>query len=310
MASNRPLFRLGSSCVAAALGPATPTARAEGVIAPWGAVGSSELQLLYESLGVMLVVVIPVIVLTLGFAWWFRASNKSATYRPGWSYSGKVEFTVWIIPLLVVLFLSAITWAGSHELDPYRPVHAPNNRLRVEVIAMDWRWLFIYPELGVASINELALPLDTPVAMNITSATVMNAIFIPGLAGQIYAMNGMCTQLSVIAGKPGLYRGLSTQFSGDGFSDMHFEVLAANRDTFDLWIERLRQSGQILDKAAYEQLIAQHASGQTSHYGYAEDGLFDYALQRGTRPASEVVETMVDPSIGSCRDTRLTNGVD
>lgn len=310
MASHRQLLRIASSCFAAALGPTTPTVRAEGLIAPWGSVGSSELQLLYESLGVMLVVVVPVIALTLGFAWWFRASNRHATYRPSWSYSGKVEFTVWIIPLLVVLFLSAIAWAGSHELDPYRPIQSPNKRLRVEVVAMDWRWLFIYPELGVASLNELTLPVDTPVSINITSATVMNAFFIPGLAGQIYAMNGMCTQLSVIADKRGLYRGLSTQFSGEGFSDMHFEVLAADRETFDLWIEHLRQSGNSLDKAAYEQLIAQHISEPPIHFGYAEDGLFDYALQRGTRPASEVVEAMVDPSIGSCRDTRLTNGVD
>ena len=286
------------------------TARATSVLDPWGAVGASEVQLLYEALGVMLLVVVPVLVLTLGFAWWFRASNKRATYMPNWEYSGKIEFTVWIIPLLVVLFLAAIAWVGAHELDPYKPISSANKRVRVEVVAMDWRWLFIYPELGVASINEMALPVDVPVSMDITSATVMNAIFIPGLAGQIYAMSGMCTQMSVIAGKPGVYRGLATQFSGEGFSDMHFKVVAADRAGFDQWIEGLRQSGQSLDKPAYERLIGAHETGKTAYYGYVDDGLFDYALQRGTKPASSVVARTVDPGMGACQDMTLSNGVD
>ena len=285
-------------------------ARATSVLDPWGTVGASELQLLYESLGVMLLVVVPVLVLTLAFAWWFRASNKRATYLPDWEYSGKIEFTVWIIPLLVVLFLAAIAWVGAHELDPYKPISSANKRVRVEVVSMDWKWLFIYPELGVASVNELALPVDVPVSMDITSATVMNAIFIPGLAGQIYAMSGMCTQMSVIAAKPGVYRGLATQFSGEGFSDMHFKVVAADRAGFDQWIEGLRQSGHSLDKAAYEKLIAAHATEKTTFYGYAEDGLFDYALQRGTKPASSVVARTTDPGTGTCQDMTLSNGVE
>ena len=286
------------------------TTRATSVLDPWGAVGASELQLLYESLGVMLLVVVPVLVLTLAFAWWFRASNKRATYLPDWEYSGKIEFTIWIIPLLVVLFLAAIAWVGAHELDPYKPISSANKRVRVEVVSMDWKWLFIYPELGVASVNEMALPIDTPVSMDITSATVMNAIFVPGLAGQIYAMSGMCTQMSVIAGKPGVYRGLATQFSGDGFSDMHFKVVAADRAAFDQWIDSLRQSGQSLDKPAYERLIGAHETGKTTYYGYVDDGLFDYALQRGTKPASSVVARTIDPGVGACQDMTLSNGVD
>jgi cytochrome o ubiquinol oxidase subunit 2 len=285
------------------------SSRAEGVLDPWGAIGASERQLLYESLGVMLLVVVPVLVLTVGFAWWFRASNKEATYLPDWEYSGKIEFTIWIIPLLIVLFLAAIAWVGAHELDPYKPIASANKRVRVEVVSMDWKWLFIYPELGVASVNELALPLDTPVTMDITSATVMNAIFIPGLAGQIYAMTGMCTQMSVIAGKPGVYRGLATQFSGEGFSDMHFKVVAADRAGFDQWIEGVRQKGLSLDKAAYEKLVAEHGTTPATYYSYAEDGLFDYALQRGTRPASTVVAHTVDPGVGACQDMTLSNGV-
>ena len=307
MAARRRLFRAAS--VGLLLCTLAAGSLAEGVLDPWGPVGASERQLLYEALGVMLLVVVPVLALTLGFAWWFRASNKRATYRPDWEYSGKIEFSIWIIPLLIVLFLAALAWVGSHELDPYRPIQSANKRIRVEVVSMDWKWLFIYPELGVASVNELALPVDTPVSMDITSATVMNAIFIPGLAGQIYAMSGMCTQMSVLAAKPGTYRGLSTQFSGDGFSDMHFKVVAADRAGFDQWVENVREKGLSLDKSAYEKLAAARSTTQTTYYSYAEDDLFDYALQRGTKPASAVVPHKTDPGVGACQDMTLSNGV-
>jgi cytochrome o ubiquinol oxidase subunit 2 len=288
----------------------TMSGRAEGVLDPWGPVGATQRQLLYESLGVMLLVVVPVIVLTLGFAWWFRASNRRAGYRPDWSYSGKIEFTVWVIPMLIVLFLAGIAWVGSHELDPYRPLQGPGKRMRIEVVAMDWKWLFIYPELGVASVNELALPVDTPVSLDITSATVMNAIFVPGLAGQIYAMAGMCTQMHVEAGKTGTYRGLSSQFSGDGFSDMNFKVVSADRDGFDRWVGRLRQSGQLLDKAAYEQLIGHRGTAAVTYFASIDGDLFDYALQRGTKPVSAVVARTTDPRVGVCQNMHLTNGMD
>jgi len=307
MTTSRRLFRSAYVCML--LCELAAPSRAEGVLEPWGAVGASERQLLYESLGVMLLVVVPVLALTLGFAWWFRASNKRATYVPDWNYSGKIEFTIWIIPLLIVLFLAAIAWVGAHELDPYRPIASPNKRVRVEVVALDWKWLFIYPELGVASVNEMALPVDVPLSMNITSGTVMNAIFIPGLAGQIYAMTGMCTQMFVIAGQPGTYRGMATQFSGDGFSDMHFKVVAADRAGFDQWIEGLRQSGHSLDKPAYEHMLTTRGTEQASYYSFAEDGLFDYALQRGTKPASAVVARRIDPGVGACQDMTISNGV-
>jgi len=298
-----------ATVIGAALAMVTLSGRAEGVLDPWGPVGATQRQLLYECVGVMLIVVVPVIVLTLAFAWWFRASNRRAAYLPDWSYSGKVEFSIWIIPLLIVLFLAAVAWGSSHELDPYRPLRGANKRLRVEVVAMDWKWLFIYPELGVASINELALPLDTPVTMHITSASVMNAMFMPGLAGQIYAMAGMCTQMSVMAGKEGVYGGLSSQFSGDGFSDMHFKVIASDAPGFERWVAGLRRSGQTLDKPAYERLIGQRGSAATAYYAAADNDLFDYALQRGTTPVSAVKARPVSPQLGACRDMTLTNGV-
>lgn len=285
-------------------------ARAENVLAPWGSIGATERQLLYESLGVMLIVVVPVLLMTLGFAWWFRSSNKRAVYLPDWEYSGKIEFTIWIIPLLIVLFLAAIAWGGSHELDPYKPIKSTVKPVRVEVVSMDWRWLFIYPELGVASINELALPVGTPVTMNITSATVMNAIFIPGLAGQIYAMTGMCTQMSVIADQTGEHRGLSTQFSGDGFSDMHFKVVSTDRAGFDHWIEQARQSTAMLDRAAYVGLVQTHATAPASFYGQVQPGLFSYALARGTGSVPAAVDPASAPSASACQDMTFSNGVD
>jgi cytochrome o ubiquinol oxidase subunit 2 len=306
MATSRRLLRTG--LIGMALTTVALGASAEGVLDPLGPVGASQRQLLYEALGVMLLVVVPVLALTVGLAWWFRASNKRAAYLPDWSYSGKIEFTVWIIPLLIVLFLATLSWVGAHELDPYRPIQSANKRVRVEVVSMDWKWLFIYPELGVASVNELALPVDTPVSLDITSATVMNAIFIPGLAGQIYAMTGMCTQMSVMAAKAGVYRGLSSQFSGDGFSDMHFKVVAVDRVGFDRWVENLRQSGRTLDKGAYEQLVALHATAQTSYFSSADGDLFDYALQRGTKPVAAVIARTVDPRVGACQDMTVTNG--
>jgi cytochrome o ubiquinol oxidase subunit 2 len=307
MQASQRLIR--TTAVGAALALAALSGRAEGVLDPWGPIGATERQLLYECLGVMLIVVIPVIALTLAFAWWFRISNRRAAYLADWSYSGKLEFSIWIIPLLIVLFLAAVAWVSAHELDPYRPLGGPTKRVRVEVVSLDWKWLFIYPELGVASLNELALPLDTPVTLDITSASVMNAIFMPGLAGQIYAMAGMCTQMSVIAATPGVYSGLSSQFSGDGFSDMHFKVIAANEVAFERWIEEARRSGQALDKPAYEQLVGQRGVAATAYYGAVDGDLFDYALQRGTKPVASVKARPVNPQVGVCRDMTLTYGV-
>jgi len=249
----------------------------------------------------MLIVVVPVIVLTLAFAWWFRASNRRATYRPDWSYSGKVEFSIWIIPLLIVLFLAAVAWGSSHELDPYRPLSGANKRLRVEVVAMDWKWLFHLSRAGRGQRQRAcAAPRyagDHGHHVGGRDERVLRA----GAGGQIYAMAGMCTQMSVMAGREGVYSGLSSQFSGDGFSDMHFKVIAADGPGFERWVEGLRRSGQMLDKPAYERLVGQRGSAATAYYAGADNDLFDYALQRGTGSASAVKARPVDPQIGVCR---------
>jgi cytochrome o ubiquinol oxidase subunit II len=259
------------------------SACSEGVLVPKGPVGSQEKQLLLEALIPMLMVITPIIILTLWFAWWFRASNMRAKYRPLWEYSGAIEFSIWMIPMLVILFLGSLAWVGAHQLDPYRSLPSKRKPLVVQVVAMDWRWLFIYPEQGVASVNELAIPVGTPVSFRLTSATVMNSFFIPSLGGQIYAMPGMQTQLQLQANEAGNYRGLSAQFSGDGFSDMHFQVLATDSAGFDAWVERTKSATTRLDDSSYDGLAANHKVGEVAYYFPVSEDLFDHAIDQATK---------------------------
>ncbi|HEX3364172.1 ubiquinol oxidase subunit II [Phenylobacterium sp.] len=271
----------------------------EGVLAPAGPIGGAENQILWETVGAMLLVVIPVIAMILAFAWWFRASNRRAAYRPDWSYSGKIEFTVWMVPVLLILFLATLAWSGSHDLDPYRPLKSDRKPIRVEVVSLDWKWLFIYPDYGVASVNELAVPAGTPVDFRLTSGTVMNSFFVPQLGSQIYTMAGMQTRLSLQADRPGDYRGLSAQFSGDGFSDMRFTVRATDAAGFDRWIAAARTSPSHLDNAAYDGLAATHAVAAPTRFGAVDTGLFDHAVAAATssalRPTSAMNGVMCAP---------------
>jgi cytochrome o ubiquinol oxidase subunit 2 len=287
--------------VATAMACAWLSACSEGVLDPKGPVGAQEKQLLLEALVPMLMVITPIILLTLWFAWWFRASNVRAKYRPRWEYSGYVEFSIWMIPLLIILFLGSLAWVGAHRLDPYRPLASDQRPLQVEVVSLDWRWLFIYPEQGVASINELAIPVGRPIAIRLTSATVMNSFFIPQLGGQIYAMPGMETKLSLLADKAGSYRGLSAQFSGDGFSDMHFQVLATDEAAFTSWVDRAKGVNAPLDEATYGQLVATHHAGGVTYYSSTSDELFAHAIDGATRrPAA------IHPSSASTSTSTLT----
>jgi cytochrome o ubiquinol oxidase subunit 2 len=257
----------------------------EGVLAPAGPIGGAEEQILWETFGAMMLVVVPVIAMTLAFAWWFRASNRHAKYRPDWSYSGKVEFSIWIVPLLLILFLATLAWSGSHDLDPYRRLQSDRKPVRVEVVSLDWKWLFVYPDYGVASVNQLAVPVGTPVDLRLTSGTVMNSFFVPQLGSQIYTMAGMQTRLSLQADRPGAYRGLSAQFSGDGFSDMHFTVHATDDAGFARWIAQAKASPARLDNAAYDRLAAAHAAASPTVFGAVQPDLFDHAVSAATSPA-------------------------
>src|SRR6201994_4987625 len=186
----------------------------EGVLDPKGPVAAAERLVLFNSLGIMLAIVIPTILATLGVAFWFRASNGRARYRPDFAYSSRLELLVWSIPAMTVLLVGGVAWIGAHDLDPRIPIASPVRPVSIQVVSLDWKWLFIYPELGIASVNQLTIPVDTPVSFELTSSGVMNSFFVPQLGSQIYTMAGMITRLHLQADQPGSYRGMSAQFSG------------------------------------------------------------------------------------------------
>jgi cytochrome o ubiquinol oxidase subunit II len=244
----------------------------EGVLDPHGPVGEAERVILGDATAIMLAVVIPVILLTLAFAWWFRSGNRRATYRPDWEYSGRIELIVWAIPALVILFLGGIAWISSHDLDPPKPLESATPPLEVEVVSLDWRWLFIYPRERIATVNYLVVPTGVPVHFRLTSTSVMNSFFIPELGSQIYTMPGMTTQLNLQADTSGAYPGLSAQFSGPGFSDMQFTLRAESGDKFATWVAQVHERGGVLDEATVTQLIRPtRAAGELTFGSVADD---------------------------------------
>jgi cytochrome o ubiquinol oxidase subunit 2 len=244
------------------------------VLDPQGFIGLSEKTILIDSLAIMLAIVLPTIAATLAFAWWFRASNTRATYLPDFEYSGRIELIVWSIPLLTVILLGGVAWIGSHDLDPAKPLASSTPPLDVQVVSLDWKWLFIYPNQRIASVNQLVVPAGVPVHFSLTSASVMSAFFIPQLGSMIYTMNGMRTQLNLQADHPGIFHGLSSHFNGDGFSDMHFDVRATPPDQFAAWIESTRNAGLTLDSATYTALAKQSINTNPFTFGAADPDLF------------------------------------
>jgi cytochrome o ubiquinol oxidase subunit 2 len=227
----------------------------EGVLDPQGPIASAQRLILFNSTGIMLAIVIPTMLATLGVAFWFRASNTSATYLPDFQYSGRLEILVWSIPIMTVLLVGGVAWVGSFDLDPPKPIASTVKPLRVQVVSLDWKWLFIYPELGIASVNQLTIPVGTPVSLELTSSGVMNSFLVPQLAGQIYTMAKMVTRLNLRADRAGRYYGMSAQFSGEGFADMHFIVDAVPAEQVAQWVAATHNSGPVLDTQSYSDLI-------------------------------------------------------
>jgi len=251
---------------------------------PRGPVAAGEMTILLNALAIMLVIVVPTILATLLFAWWFRASNTRARYRPTFAYSGRVELVTWSIPILVVLFLGGLTWIGSHKLDPAEPLKSATPPVDVQVVSMDWKWLFIYPDKGIASVNELVVPAGTPIHLKLTSASVMNTFFVPQLGGMIYTMNGMADDLYLQADHPGVFAGRSAHFSGDGFSDMHFDVQAVSPAQFAAWAARTRSAGPPLDEPAYAALARQSTNVAPFTYRAVGADLFEHIVQQRVAP--------------------------
>lgn len=251
---------------------------------PAGPIAAAERKILLNALTIMLCVVVPTGLAALGTAWWFRESNTRAKYRPDFSHSGRVELVTWSIPALVVLFLGGITWIGSHELDPAEPIASEHKPIPIQVVALDWKWLFIYPQQGVATINQVVAPAGVPLNFQITSATVLNVFFVPELGSEIYAMNGMTTQLNLLADHPGTYFGLSAMFSGDGFPNMFFNVDAVPQAQFDDWVNKTRSSGPALDDAAYRGLLKQTLREPPRTYSSVMPNLFQAVVTQKLPP--------------------------
>ncbi len=253
------------------------------VMQPSGDVAMQQRNLVLASTGLMLLIIVPVIVLTLLFAWHYRASNKSATYDPDWHHSTQLEVVIWAAPLVIIIALGALTWISTHTLDPFRPlariepgrpVPAETKPLEVEVVALDWKWLFFYPEYGVATVNELAAPVNRPITFKITASSVMNAFYVPALAGMIYAMPGMETKLHAVINKAGVYEGLSSHYSGSGFSRMNFKFHGLDAGGFDAWVAKVKAEGKDLSREAYLELERPSEREPVRYYASFAHGLF------------------------------------
>ena len=262
------------------VGVATLGGCSEGILDPKGPIASAEWLLLINSTAIMLVVVVPVVLATLAFAWWYRASNPRASRQPAGDYEGRVEFVIWSIPALIVILLTGVIWISSHQLDPRAPIAANAKPLRVDVVALDWKWLFIYPDQDIAAVNELVMPAGTPVTFRLTSATVMNSFFIPQLGSQIYTMGGMTTHLNLLADTPGDYPGFSAMYSGDGFSEMRFVARAVPAADFDAWVKAARGAGSALDADAYGALARPSTAVPPATYRSVEPDLFQHIIDQ------------------------------
>ena len=257
------------------------------VLDPSGDVAAQQGDLIVYSTILMLIVILPVMALTVFFAWHYRASNRKAKYEPEWDHSISLEVVVWMVPLAIIVCLAGLTWVATHRLNPYdplirvsedTPIDPDVEPLVVEVVAMDWKWLFIYPEQGVAMVNEAAVITDRPIEWRITSTTVMNSFYVPDMAGMIYAMAGMQTELNAVMNRDGTYRGFSSNYSGAGFNWMDFDLVSTDQAGFDAWVEAARTEGAPLDRAAFVALDAPSIDHPVTPFSGVEEGLWERIL--------------------------------
>lgn len=280
------------------------------VMSPSGDIAVQQKNLIIASTALMLIVIIPVIALTFVFAWRYRSTNTEATYDPDWHHSTQLEVIIWTVPLLIVIALGAMTWMSTHTLDPFRPISrlGPNRPvppdvrpLEIQAVSLDWKWLFIYPEYGIATVNEVAAPVDRPIVFRITSSSVWNTFYVPALAGMIYAMPGMETKLNAVINREGAFRGLSAHYSGTGFSRMNFAFQAQSQEAFDAWVARAKSAGNTLDRATYQVLERPSEAEPVRHFGTVENGIYDAILGMCVRPGQMCISEMhhIDRSGGA-----------
>lgn len=248
---------------------------------PKGPIAAQEESVILFAFGLMLIVVIPVMLMTVGFAWRYRASRtNAAVYAPHWDRSWRIELAVWVVPAVIVAVLGALVWTSTHKLSPSRALVSANAPVVIEAVALDWKWLFIYPQEHIATVNEITFPVNTPVDFKITSATVMNSFFIPRLGSQIYAMAGMQTKLNLMADQPGVYTGLNSQFSGRGFSSMKFKAIATSNQAFKTWVDMAKQSQDTLDGRELKRLERPSTDNPVAYYSSVDSNLFEDILHQ------------------------------
>ena len=272
------------------------------VLEPAGDVAQQQAHILMLSTGLMLLIIVPVMALTMLFAWRYRASNRAVEHRPDWDHSTGLELIIWAVPLLIVIALGAVTWISTHTLDPYRrlgriapgrAIDANATPLEIQVVALDWKWLFIYPEQGVATVNQLVLPLNREIRFRISSSSVMNSFYIPALAGQIYAMPGMETKLHAVLNTPGKFTGFSANYSGEGFSGMRFAVAGVDDASFARWAAQTRTGGGLIDAKAYRAIARPSENVAARRWSSVQPGLFDRIVQMCVDPGTPCMgETM------------------
>ncbi len=272
------------------------------VMNPSGDVAARQANLILYSTGLMLLIIVPVIAFTLIFAWRYRASNRHAEYDPEWHHSTQLEVLIWTAPLMIIIALGAITWLFTHLLDPYRPldridastpVTEETETLTVQVVAMDWKWMFIYPELGIATVNELAAPVDTPINFRLTSTSIMNAFYVPALSGMIYAMPGMQTQLHAVINEEGNYAGFSANYSGPGFANMRFRFHGLSAQDFDAWVAQVREQGEPLTAERYLEVEAPSELEPVHYYSEVQNGLYHSILNLCVEPGRMCADEMM-----------------
>jgi cytochrome o ubiquinol oxidase subunit 2 len=275
-----------SLCVAAFLGGCSNMI----LFNPKGPIGDAERLVIIIAFVLMLIVVIPAIVMAFWFPLRYRASNTDATYQPKWSHSAKIESIMWLVPFVIVAGLGFLVWTATYQLDPYKPIDPGIKPIKIEAISLDWKWLFIYPDLDIASVNQIVFPAHVPLSFRITSDTVMTSFFIPQLGSQIYAMAGMQTRLHLLADEPGTYFGQNQQFSGRGFSDMNFKAIAVPQKEFEAWVDKVKQSPERLDPTRYEELLKPSIGYPVKLFSSVEPDLFDHIIAKymanGAKPAA------------------------
>lgn len=302
MPDTRPILPILRRTAVALTLPLILSACSSELLFPGGDVAAQQRDILGVSTLLMLLIVIPVMVAIVAFAWHYRASNRQATYDPGFHHSASLELLIWAAPLVIIIWLGAVTWVGTHKLDPYRPLDRISatqplqegvEPLIVQTVSMEWKWLFFYPQYGIATVNELAAPVDRPIRFELTSTEVMTAFYVPTLAGMIYTMSGMETKLNAVANQPGEFLGMASHYNGAGFSGMRFPFHAMPQQDFDAWVASARDSGQVLDRDAYRELLKPSENVPAARFAIGDTELYHDILNRCVEPGQVCMNRMM-----------------